>query len=58
MDRKWSVILINKESNKRFVLGYRIIIDRWEYFFYTFIYDKILNHMNNKPETFIYYYYE
>ena len=56
MGEHWSVILNDKKSKKRFVLGYRIIINKWEYFFYTFKYDFILNQMKDKPDSFIYSY--
>jgi len=56
MGENWSVILMDKKSKKRFVLGYRNIINKWEYFFYTFMYDTILCQMKSNPETIIYYY--
>ena len=56
MGENWSVILMDEISKKRFVLGYRIIVNKWEYFFYTFSFDPIMRHMREEPDTIIYYY--
>ena len=56
MGENWSVILMNEISKKRFVLGYRMIVNKWEYFFYTFSFDPIMCHMRDNPDTSIYYY--
>lgn len=48
----WSVILVGKE--KRMVLGYRNILNEWEYFFSIFAYDSLMRQWRDYPEFAIY----
>jgi hypothetical protein len=51
----WSVILDHTFTKKRFVLGYRNIINHyWEYFFAIFSYDSLLKYLKEEPDTYIY----
>jgi hypothetical protein len=51
-EKTWSVILGEK---KRFVLGYRNIVNNeWEFFFSIFSYDSLMCQMRDYPEFAIY----
>jgi hypothetical protein len=53
----WSVILTNTSTKKRFVLGYRNIVNNeWQYFFSIFSYDSLLKFLREEPYSSIYYY--
>jgi len=49
----WNVILSEPITKKRFVLGYRHVVTKWDYFFHIFTYNHQMREMNKCPDTMI-----
>lgn len=48
----WNVILSEPITKKRFVLGYRHVVNtKWDYFFHVFTYNHQMREMNKSPDT-------
>lgn len=54
-ENTWSVILC-LENKKRFVLGYRNVVNNeWQYFFSTFSYDSLMKEMREYSDIDLFY---
>lgn len=50
----WNVILSDPITKKRFVIGYRYVVNnKWDYLFHVFTYNHQMREMNKSPDTMI-----